>query len=134
MRRIRIRIVGSRIQRRAFMWMGLLAVLVPLSCKEQAGSTTDAATASASGGKRLKIAVIPKGTTHEFWKSVHAGAVKAAKELDVDIVWKGPLKEDDLKSQIDLVQSFTAQRVSGILLAPLNDKALVSSVNAATGA
>jgi ribose transport system substrate-binding protein len=83
---------------------------------------------------RLRIAVIPKGTTHEFWKSVHAGAVKAARELDVEIVWKGPLKEDDLKSQIDLVQSFTAQRVSGIVLAPLNDKALVSSVNAAANA
>jgi ribose transport system substrate-binding protein len=86
------------------------------------------------GPARLRLAVIPKGTTHEFWKSVHAGAVKAARELDVDIVWKGPLKEDDLKSQVDLVQSFTAQRVSGILLAPLNDKALVSSVNSAVNA
>ena len=83
---------------------------------------------------RLHIALIPKGTTHEFWKSVHAGAVKAARELDVDITWKGPLKEDDLKSQIDLVQSFTAQRVSGIALAPLNAKALVASVNGATAA
>lgn len=80
---------------------------------------------------RLRIAVVPKGTTHEFWKTVHAGAVKASRELDVDIVWKGPLKEDDLKSQIDLVQSFAAQKVSAIVLAPLNDKALVASVNAA---
>ncbi len=80
---------------------------------------------------RLRIAVIPKGTTHEFWKSVHAGAAKAAQELSVDIVWKGPLKEDDLKGQVDVVQSFIAQRVSGIVLAPLNDKALVGSVNTA---
>ena len=78
--------------------------------------------------------MIPKGTTHEFWKAVHAGAMKAAGELDVDVVWKGPLKEDDLKSQIDLVQSFTAQGVSGIVLAPLNDKALVSSVKGAVRA
>ncbi len=83
---------------------------------------------------RLRLALIPKGTTHEFWKSVHAGAVKASRELDVDLVWKGPLKEDDLKSQIDLMQSFVAQKVSGIALAPLNDKALVSSVNAAARA
>ena len=77
--------------------------------------------------------MIPKGTTHEFWKSVHAGAIKASRELEVDIVYKGPLKEDDLKQQIDLVQSFTAQGVAGIVLAPLNDKALVASVRAATG-
>jgi ribose transport system substrate-binding protein len=82
----------------------------------------------------LKIAVIPKGTTHEFWKSVHAGAVKASKELDVDIVWKGPLKEDDLKQQIDVVNTFVAQGVSGIVLAPLNDAALRTPVKAAKDA
>jgi ribose transport system substrate-binding protein len=81
-----------------------------------------------------KIAVIPKGTTHEFWKSVHAGAVKAQREENVEIVWKGPLKEDDLKAQIDVVQSFTAQKVNGIVVAPLSDKGLVGSVKAAVDA
>lgn len=88
--------------------------------------------ASPSGGgaapKALRVAVIPKGTTHEFWKSVHAGTVKAARELGVELVWKGPLKEDDLKSQIDLVQSFVAQRISGIVLAPLDAKGLRAPV------
>ncbi|MCB1016477.1 MAG: substrate-binding domain-containing protein, partial [Acidimicrobiales bacterium] len=74
------------------------------------------------------------GTTHEFWKAVHAGAEKAGKELGVEIIWKGPLKEDDLKQQIDLVQAFTAQRVSGIVLAPLNDKALAKVVKDASRA
>lgn len=86
------------------------------------------------GGGKVTIAVIPKGTTHEFWKSVHAGAVKASKELGVDIVWKGPLKEDDLKNQIDVVQSFIAQGVSGIVLAPLNDKGLGGAVKQAVEA
>ena len=82
--------------------------------------------------KATRIAVIPKGTTHEFWKSLHAGAMKAARELGVEVIWKGPLKEDDLKSQIDLVQRFTAQRVSGIVLAPLDNKGLRASVHDAT--
>ena len=82
--------------------------------------------------KQLRIVVIPKGTTHEFWKSIHAGAVKAARELGVEVIWKGPLKEDDLKSQIDLVQRFTAQRVSGIVLAPLDSKGLRGAVHDAT--
>jgi ribose transport system substrate-binding protein len=90
--------------------------------------------ASDDGKTRPRIAVIPKGTTHEFWKSVHAGGVKAAQDGGVDIVWKGPLKEDDLKSQIDLVQSFVAQGVSGIVLAPLSDTALRGAVKAAKGA
>ena len=86
------------------------------------------------GAAKPRIAVIPKGTTHEFWKSVHAGAVKASQDANVDIVWKGPLKEDDLKSQIDLVDSFVAQGVGGIVLAPLSDTALRGSVKAAKGA
>ena len=89
-----------------------------------------------SGGAagKLRIAVIPKGTTHEFWKSVHAGAARAASELGVEIVWKGPMKEDDLRAQIELVQSFIAQKVTGIVHAPLSDKALASPVRAARDA
>jgi ribose transport system substrate-binding protein len=110
-----------------FGLIGLVA-LTP-SCKR---STQDAS----DGGEpaRLRIAVIPKGTTHEFWKSVHAGAVKAARELDVDVVWKGPLREDDLKGQIDVLQSFVAQAVSGIVVAPLSDRGLVSAVRSAKSA
>lgn len=85
-----------------------------------------------AGAEKLRIAVIPKGTTHEFWKSIHAGAVKASRELGVEVIWKGPLKEDDLKSQIDLVERFTAQRVAGIVLAPLDDKGLRGVVTSAT--
>jgi ribose transport system substrate-binding protein len=73
---------------------------------------------------KLRIAVIPKGTTHVFWKSIHAGAVKAAQELGVEVIWKGPLKEDDRESQIRVVENFITRGVSGIVLAPLDDTAL----------
>jgi len=84
---------------------------------------------------KLQIAVIPKGTSHEFWKSVHAGAVKAARELgNVDPIWKGPLQENDLKGQIDVVEGFVAQGVKGMLLAPLDDKGLAAPVKQAVAA
>src|SRR6187401_2883354 len=82
-------------------------------------------------GKKTTIALIPKGTTHEFWKSVHFGAQKAAKELDVDIIWKGPLQENDRQGQINEVETFINRGVSGICLAPLDDKALRKPVAAA---
>ncbi|WP_438029932.1 ABC transporter substrate-binding protein [Sorangium sp. So ce233] len=112
-----------------------LAVTLLAACSRTPSepASTDAGTAARSGA-RLRIAVVPKGTTHEFWKSVHAGAVKASRELDVDVVWKGPLREDDLKAQIDVVASFVAQGVSGIVLAPLNDAALKAPVRAAAQA
>jgi ribose transport system substrate-binding protein len=84
----------------------------------------------------LTIAVIPKGTTHEFWKSIHAGAVKAERELEtegvkVDLIWKGPLREDDRDQQIQVVENFIGRKVAGIVLAPLDSQALVAPVEAA---
>jgi ribose transport system substrate-binding protein len=82
--------------------------------------------------KPRKIGVIPKGTTHEFWKSVHAGANKAGKELGVEIIWKGPVREDDRDEQIKVVENFVASGVDAIVLAPLDDTALVPSVTDAS--
>ena len=92
-----------------------------------------------SQAKRYSIAVIPKGTTHEFWKAIHAGAVKAEQELSgpdlqVSITWKGPLREDDREQQIQVVEGFLSQGVNGIVLAPLDNRALVRPVEEAAGA
>ena len=105
----------------------LAVVFAVVGCKQKS--------AKQNGGPRLlwRIAVIPKGTTHIFWKSIHAGAIKAEQELkaagvDVEIIWKGPLKEDDRESQIRVVEDFITRGVSGIVLAPLDDTALRAPV------
>lgn len=87
-------------------------------------------------GKKFTIAVIPKGTTHEFWKSIHAGADKAAGEYaaqgtNVEIIWKGPLREDEREGQIQVVEGFISQGINGIVLAPLDDRALIRPVEEA---
>jgi ribose transport system substrate-binding protein len=74
--------------------------------------------------EQVVIAVIPKGTSHTFWKAIHAGAVKASKELGVEVIWKGPAREDDRDAQIAEVENFVSRGVSGIVLAPTDDKAL----------
>src|SRR6266850_163062 len=84
--------------------------------------------------KSYTIAVIPKGTTHEFWKSINAGAIKAQRELaeqgtKVEVIWKGPLREDDRDQQIQVVENFMTRQVSSIVLAPLDSQALVKPVN-----
>jgi ribose transport system substrate-binding protein len=103
----------------------LLVSLCPLSgCTKQNGT---------NGKKKFTIAVIPKGTTHEFWKSIHAGSNKAAGEMsamgiDTEVIWKGPIREDDREEQIKVVEGFAAQGVSGLVLAPLDNRALVRPV------
>lgn len=85
-----------------------------------------------SGGKPLRIAVIPKGTTHDFWKSVHAGANDAAAEIPgVTIIWSGPDNEKDKEQQIKIVDTFINDKVDGICLAPIDRDALIEPVRRA---
>jgi ribose transport system substrate-binding protein len=80
---------------------------------------------------RKVIAVIPKGNSDLFWQSVHAGAVKAARESNVDVVWDGPATETDYGVQLQKVDAMLSRRVDAIALAPIDRQALVSVVNRA---
>ena len=79
----------------------------------------------------LAIAVIPKGTTHIFWKSIEAGARRAAEELGVEVAWKGPLNEHDPTQQIFIVEQFVSEGKNGIVLAPIHETALRRPVQSA---
>jgi len=78
--------------------------------------------------QKLRLAVIPMGTTHEFWKAIHAGAKKAADETGVEIIWKGPLKEDDRNEQVQIVETMIDAGVDALILTPLDDRALMAPV------
>ena len=116
------------------LFTGILSLLLSSLLFSGCGGQQDG-----SAGEALRIAVIPKGTTHEFWKMVHAGAIKAEREINaageqkVEIIWKGPLKEDNTEEQINLVRTFISSRVAGIVLAPLDKTALVRPVREAAG-
>src|SRR6476469_7647721 len=112
----------------------LLSTVVCIAMATFVGCGKKAESGGGDGAaKSYTVAVSPKGTTHEFWKSINAGAFKArdelaAKGVKVDVIWKGPLREDDRDQQIQVVENFTTRRVSGIVLAPLDSQAMVIPV------
>ncbi len=113
--------------------------LLSLLCAAALAACGKGGEKAGGGAKALTIAVIPKGTTHEFWKSIHAGAVQAANELaangdSIHIIWKGPLREDDREQQVQVVEGFISQGVDGLVLAPLDDRALARPVEEAKAA
>ncbi|MHC4618702.1 MAG: ABC transporter substrate-binding protein [Planctomycetota bacterium] len=77
---------------------------------------------------KRQIAVIPKATTHIFWQSVRAGAEKAGREAGVKVLWIGPKRESDRDEQIQIIEDFIAMKVSGVVLTPLDSRALVPAV------
>ncbi len=129
---------------------GLIACLTLTACDKtpdpaKVGGNTTPAAPSASGQPTpkpakatLKIAVVPKGTTHEFWKSVHAGSIKAQREIPgppaIEITFRGPDREDDREQQIALLQNLQTGGYDAIVLAPLDQEALVAPVKQITAA
>ncbi|MCW5980331.1 MAG: substrate-binding domain-containing protein [Bryobacteraceae bacterium] len=80
---------------------------------------------------RQVVGVIPKGASHLFWQTVHAGAIKASQEYGFAIEWNAPAVEVDSARQIDIVESMVNRRLAGIVLAPVDRKALVNIVERA---
>jgi ribose transport system substrate-binding protein len=122
--------------------MGLLRRSAALACVALAAVALAAAPACRSRAgtpgkdRPLRIAVVPKATNMEFWRTVHAGVLKAGRDLEagglkLELIWKGPLREDDREQQVQVVESFASQGVDGIVLAPLDEKALVRPVEEA---
>ena len=110
----------------ATVLMGFLAVMAGCSADKETPASTSL---DGSSSAAVRIAVIPKGTSHEFWKSVHYGAEKAAKELgNVEIIWRGPVVESDTGSQIEVVKTMITSQVDGIVLAPNQKGGLVDVV------
>jgi ribose transport system substrate-binding protein len=111
-----------------FVFLLALLCAVGIGCGRSANRSSQSK-GTKPGTRVWKIAVIPKGTTHVFWKSVHAGAARAAREAgNVEIFWKGPMQENDREGQINVVQDFITKQVDGICLAPLDSQALIGSV------
>ncbi len=124
------------------MWkfaLAALALSVSLTingCGNDSGTAgTQPAGSGGGSGKTLKIAFIPKGTTSEYWKILHAGAIKAKMELEptqkIEIIYKGSLKEDQSADEISVVEDMFNNKVDAIVLAPNNADALAPVVDTA---
>jgi len=83
---------------------------------------------------KLTIAVIPKCTSHEFWKTVEIGARDAAEKYGVEMKWEGASTETQLAEQNKIIENMINLDVDGIALAPLNRQAMRKRVEDAVAA
>ncbi|MEJ7608102.1 MAG: substrate-binding domain-containing protein [Bryobacteraceae bacterium] len=95
----------------------VLTVILLTSCRQQPARV---------------VGVVPKGANHIFWKTVHAGSLKAALEYGLEVEWNAPTLEVDASRQIAIVDSMVNRKLAGIALAPVDRNALVSVVERAT--
>src|SRR5262249_32095049 len=117
---------GDALMRRRF-WIGFAVVM---------GLLLGGCSSSNKQEYKYRIAVIPKGLTHEFWQSIERGAKRAGEDLtqkgiSTQILWDGPLKENDTLEQISIIDRNIAKGVSGIVLAPQHSETMVAPVERA---
>lgn len=105
--------------------------LLLAGCVRETGGDASAPAPQPAGdaGRRLKIAVVPKGTTHEFWQTIKAGADAAGEEFNAEILWSGPKAEVDIQDQIDILRNYATQGVDGMAIAATDKNALVQVVD-----
>lgn len=131
---------------RAFCALSLSAIALSGCVRDTSTSTTGAPTGGSApastssptaaapiktkgADEKLTLALVPKGTTHQFWQTVKAGAEAAAKEVNAEVLFNGPSKENSVPEQIDIVRNFGTQGVDGIAVAATDKEALVTPVN-----
>jgi ribose transport system substrate-binding protein len=80
----------------------------------------------------IKIAVIGK-SVHPYWSNVEKGTIAAAKDLGVEAVFFVPPRED-VAAQTQTMETYIAQGVTGIAIAPSDPNALESVMKKAADA
>jgi ribose transport system substrate-binding protein len=77
------------------------------------------------------IAVICKGSQHEFWKTVEQGAMDAGEELGVHVTFEAPEDESQIDEQITMMEKAIKNKADAIVLAPLDTEKLNDIVDEA---
>jgi len=82
-----------------------------------------------SAQKKMVFVVIGK-SVHPYWSVVEAGVKKAGQELGVEAIFWVPSKED-VQAQLSTMDTYIAQNVAGIAIAPSDPSAATPFINKA---
>jgi len=83
--------------------------------------------------KKLRFALIPKSLDIPVFDYARIGGERAAAELGVEVIYRGPDKADELK-QKEVLESFINQKVDGIAISVLNASFLTATIDRAVEA
>lgn len=102
----------------------LLMILLVAGTLVACGSKDETKQESGAKKKIDRVAIVSKGYQHEFWRTVEAGAKKAADELGIEMSYIGPEKESEIGKQVSMVENEILKKPTALLLAALDQNAL----------
>ena len=107
-------------RRRAWITLVLVAVV--------GGGLAFGGWAPWSAGAEKTAVFIPKATNSTFWLALLKGAQDAGKKLGYKVLYQGVAEQTDIAGQVNVVNDMVSRKVSGILIAATDAKALAPAV------
>jgi ribose transport system substrate-binding protein len=104
----------------------VVAVMGIVAC---GGGTAD----EAAPARKLRFALIPKSLDIPVFDYARIGGERAAAELGVEVIYRGPDEADELK-QKEILESFITQKVDGIAISVLSAEFLTPTIDRAVEA
>jgi ribose transport system substrate-binding protein len=107
----------------------LVAVAAVMGIVACGGGTAD----EAAPARKRRFALIPTSHDIPVFDSARIGGERAAAELGVEVIYRGPDKADELK-QKEILESFITQKVDGIAISVLSAEFLTPTIDRAVEA
>jgi ribose transport system substrate-binding protein len=101
----------------------IVAASVLAACGSGTTATTAPAESAAAGGDAPYIAIVSKGSQHQFWQAVQKGATDEAAKLGATITYEGPASESEVDKQLTMLQTALDKKPAAICFAALDSKA-----------
>lgn len=79
--------------------------------------------APAEDGGKPYIAIVSKGSQHQFWQAVEKGATDEAAAKGATITYEGPASESEVDKQLTMLQTALDKKPAAICFAALDSKA-----------
>lgn len=88
------------------------------------GGNAAVAPSNGSGsGAKPYIAIVSKGSQHQFWQAVQKGATDEAAAKGATITYEGPASESEVDKQLTMLQTALDKKPQAICFAALDSKA-----------
>ncbi len=111
-----------------------LAMVVTACSTPGAASPGAASPAASAAGTAPYIAIVSKGSQHQFWQAVQKGATDEAAALGATITYEGPASESEVDKQLVMLQTALDKKPAAICFAALDSKAAGPLLEAAKAA
>jgi len=108
--------------------------LITVAALSALALVTGTAAPVSAADKTLKIELISKGETHQFWQAVKKGAEEQAAKMNATIHFQGPAAETMIDKQLEMLDAAIATKPDAIGYAALGTTESVSHLKAAHAA